>query len=272
MGATLAMMAALAFVPAQAGELTLTNVRPTYGLHGPTRKDADAPKLRAPDAFVLSFEIEGLKVSEDGRVQYSIGMEVTNKDGKVLYGEKPVNQEAVYALGGKSVWAYVAAGIGTDVTPGEYALTAMVTDRAAKTTKKLTRKYQVLPAGFGISGFSLIYDNKDRTPAPPVGVPGQSLVVNFIVTGFERKAAEDKKSKQPHVTVSMRVLENGKPTLTKDQVGVVKEVSEKFSALPITFGLALNRAGKFTVELKAIDEFSKKSATQTFDLRVVEVK
>src|SRR5438132_13188816 len=89
MWATLAMTAALSLAPAQASELTLTNVRPTYGLHGPTRKDADAPKLRAPDAFVLTFEIEGLKVSEDGRVQYSIGMEVTNKDGKVLYAEKP---------------------------------------------------------------------------------------------------------------------------------------------------------------------------------------
>src|SRR5260370_16043583 len=117
MWATPAMTAALSLAPQQASELTLTNVRPTYGLHGPTRKDADAPKLRAPDAFVLSFEIEGLKVSEDGRVQYSIGMDVRDQNGKVLYPDKPANQEAVYALGGKSVWAYVAAGIGTDATP-----------------------------------------------------------------------------------------------------------------------------------------------------------
>ena len=41
MWTALAMTAALAYVPAEQGELTLSHVRPTYGFLGATRKDAD---------------------------------------------------------------------------------------------------------------------------------------------------------------------------------------------------------------------------------------
>jgi hypothetical protein len=41
---------------------------------------------------------------------------------------------------------------------------------------------------------------------------------------------------------------------------------------PANFFLYLNRAGKYTVELEGIDEVSKKKATQTFDINVVELK
>src|SRR5947208_12111302 len=94
MWTTLAMTAALAFAPAQ-GELTLTNVRPTYGLFGPTRKDADDLKLLAGEVLLIAFDIEGLKVAPDGEVQYSVGIEVTNnKDNKTLFKAEPEEQKA----------------------------------------------------------------------------------------------------------------------------------------------------------------------------------
>ena len=87
MWATLAMTAALAYAPQQGDGLAVTNVRPTYGLFGAKRKDADAPKLLPGDAIYLSFDIENLKAGEDGLVQYSVGMELS-RDGKVQLGEK----------------------------------------------------------------------------------------------------------------------------------------------------------------------------------------
>ena len=75
--ATLALSAAL-YAPTQ-GELTLSNARPTYGILGAARKDADMPKLLPGDQICVSFDIENLKIGDDGKVQYSIGMEVADK-------------------------------------------------------------------------------------------------------------------------------------------------------------------------------------------------
>ncbi len=267
MWTTLAMTA-LACAPQQTGELTLTNARPTHGFLGSVRKDADAPKLLPGDAFFISFDIENLKVGEDGRVLYSIGMELTDKNNKVLYKQEPQDQVAYNSLGGSRHPALVATEVGTDTPPGEYTLTGTVTDRAAKVTKKLSRKFEVLPRGFGVVRLGLRFDDKGNVPAPPVGVPGQVMYVNFFAAGFER----DPKTKQPKVKASMRVLQDGKPTLEKEVSGVVEQLSADLPFIPMTFVLNLNRSGKFTIELKVTDELGKKTATESFDLNVVEAK
>lgn len=269
MWATLAMTAALSFAPQQATELGITNVRPTYDMFGARRKDADAPKLLPGDKFFLSFDITGLKVGPDGYVNYSIGMELT-KNGKVQFGEKPIELRSYNSLGGNRTPAFAATELGTDTPPGKYALTATVIDHANKNaTKKVTREFEVLPKEFGLVRFSLKYPSQDLIPAPPIAVPGQSLLVGFMASDFKR----DPKTKLPHVTATMRVLEDGKPVLQKGVVGAAKNAPENFSLLPMTFLLGLNRAGKFTVELTITDELAspKKKATHTFDLTVLDL-
>jgi len=267
MWTTLAMTAALAFAPAQQGELTLTNVRPTHGLFGPTRKDADDLKLLAGEVLLLAFDIEGLKVAEDGEVKYSVGMEVTsNKDNKTLFKKEPEELKTISLLGTSRQPAFTSVEIGTDTPPGEYTLTAIVSDRAGKASKNVSRKFHVLPKAFGLVRLQLSYPNGPL--APPVGVPGQTLLVNFAAIGFDR----DKKTKQPNVVASLRVLENGKPTLAKDTTGAVDKFPEEQAVIPLTFSLPLNRSGKFTVELKIHDKITDKTATQSFDLNVLEMK
>jgi hypothetical protein len=268
MWTTLAMTAALAFAPAQQGELTLTNIRPTHGLLGPTRKDADDLKLLAGEVIVLSFDIEGLKVAADGEVEYSVAMEVTsNKDNKTLFKKEPEELKAYNILGTSRQPAFASVEIGTDTPPGEYTLTATVSDRAGKTSKKLTKKFEVLPRALGLVRLQLTYPPNGPF-APPVGVPGQTLLVNFGGIGFAR----DQKSKQPNVVASMRVLENGKPTLEKESSGAVNKLAEEQSVMPLTFVLPLNRSGKFTVELKILDKNTDKTVTQSFDLTVHDMK
>src|SRR5687768_4385459 len=150
MWTALAMTAALSYAPAQQGDLKLTNVRPTLGILGSPRKDVDNPKLLIGDAFVVSFDIENLKVSDEGRVKYAVGMELKNKEGKVLYREEPQDLEIINSLGGSRVPAFVATQTGTDTAPGEYTLTALVKDREAKTEQSFTRKFEVTPLQFGI--------------------------------------------------------------------------------------------------------------------------
>ena len=264
MWATLAMTAALAYAPQQGDGLAVTNVRPTYGLFGAKRKDADAPKVLPGDSFLLSFDIDNLKVGADGLVRYSIGWELS-RNGKVQLREKGQASETYNIFGGSSVPGFTATQLGTDAPPGKHTLTVIVNDLAAKTTKKITQDFEVLKKDFGLVRFGLAYPS-DGAPAPPFGVTGQTLMVGYAALGFER----DKKTKQPHVSTTLRVLENGKPVLAKPVSAAVMDAQPNFTLLTMNFILPLNRAGKFTVELTITDELAspKKTARHSFELTV----
>lgn len=262
---TLALVAALQLTPSQGGKLDLTNIRPTYGVLGSTRPDT---KFLPGDTFFLAFDIENIKVSDDGRVQYGMTMEVTDAKGKVWFKEDKEQErlQAVNYLGGTKLPAFANVDIGLNMPAGDYTLKVNVTDRAAKVSKELSQKFEVQAAAFGLVRLTTSYDDAGRLPAPMIGVPGQGMHINFAAVGFER----DKSKKNPHITVEMRVLDDaGKPTLPKPFPGEVTDVPEKLHAVPMGFGMVLNRPGKFTVELKATCNISKKTATLKFPLTVL---
>ena len=66
---------------------------------------------------------------------------------------------------------------------------------------------------------------------------------------------------------------DGKPVLAKPFGGAVtKGVPEKDTSLPIQFHVALNRPGKFTLELKATDTLAGKTWSHSFPITVHAVK
>ena len=113
---------------------------------------------------------------------------------------------------------------------------------------------------------SYISDPPQQLPAPTFGAVGQTIWVNFWVTGFERST-----KKFPDLRAELTVLdEKGKPVHAKPYYGDANtEVNEAFKVVPMQFWLALNRPGKFTVEVKAIDRVSKKEAKMSFPFTVV---
>jgi hypothetical protein len=261
---SLLLLAALA-VPGQADGLTLTDARLTYGLLGPKR---DSAKFLPGDGLYLAFMVDGVTVAADGKVQYSIALEVAGPGGKTIFRQPPRDEEVINSLGGSRLPAFAQVQIGQEQAPGEYTLKVTVTDRATKKSASLEQKAEVLPKAFGLVHLTTTDDQKGQMPAGVLGV-GQSLYVNSHVIGFQRGGGG-----QPNVAVELRVLdEAGKPTLAKSLTGRVdKGVPPKDPVLPVQFLLSLNRAGKFTVELKVTDEVAGKTATQTFPLTVHEAK
>src|SRR4051812_44857439 len=120
MWASLALFSALSLAPAQAGQLSLTNARVTYGMFGPERKEP--VKLVVGDSFFLAFDIENLQVSPDGRVSYSMAMTLVDKAGKPHYKQEPTELEALLSLGGTSLPGNAEVMVGLDTPPGEYTL------------------------------------------------------------------------------------------------------------------------------------------------------
>jgi hypothetical protein len=270
MWATLAFVTALSLAPHQAGSLKLTNDRATYGVLGASRTDN---KLFPGDIYFVTFDIENLDVGEDGRVLYSMGMDLINSKGKSEYSKEPTDLEARNDLGGKSMPGFAAADIGLETVPGEYTLKVTVTDRRSKQTQTLMRKFEVLPREFALVRTHLAYVAQAPVPAPPVLAAGQAIFFNCSAVGFSR----DKSNKdQPNVGIEIVIRdENGKPTLpnpVKDEVTMLPENARNVSALPIGIPVQLNRAGKFTLELEATDRLTKKKAKVSIPIQVVELK
>jgi len=265
MWATLALTTALSLTPAQKGQLQLTNIRPTYWVLGQERKE----NIVLPgDIFVVSFDIENLKVQPDGVVKYSMGMELNMKGkAKPEFQKEPMPLETVNILGGSRLPSFARAVTGPDTVPGEYTLKVTVTDRAANQSQVLTQSFQVVPPRLGFVRAALTYESGQEAPA--LAAPGQTLLLNFAVVGFTL----DKKS-QPSLTVEMTIVdETGKPTLAAPITGAIREVKEEFKKLiPWQFILQLNRAGKFKIHIKTTDRLLNKSAEMDLDLNVVESK
>jgi hypothetical protein len=263
-----ALAIALGLAPGQAGQLELTNVRPTYGILGAPRPTND---VLPGDVFWLAFDMQNVKLTPTGKVEYSMGFEVLNSKGtpQIKEEEKDRTLLADTTLGGNRLPIFARADVGLDTPPGEYTMKVTVTDRTAKTSKVLERKFKVLPLTFGLVRLSTSYDQRGDLPAPMFGVPGQFLHVNFVAVGFER----DKAKKQPNLQVELNVLDDkNKPVLAKPDTGTVNEknsVPENARGLPMVFVMALNRPGKFTVELKATDLVSKKTAKLNFPLTIL---
>src|SRR5438093_7606915 len=97
---TLALAAALTLAPAQNPALDISNARVTFGGEfGPTRPDN---RLLPGDIFFLAFDIDNLKL-DDGKVQFAIGMEVTDATGKTFFSQKPTEHDVLLPLGGSKL-------------------------------------------------------------------------------------------------------------------------------------------------------------------------
>lgn len=258
---TLALFAAMSFSPAQGG-LTLSNERITFGgQFGPTRPDA---RFLPGDVFFLVFDMNGLKQDQVGHVEYSIGMVVTDPQGKVIFEEKPTDQQSLIPLGASKFPARAFFGIGLDLR-GKFNCKVTVTDKSTSAAKSIEKEFEVLPPAFGIVGFNTSYDREGNMPSPMRGFAGQAIYLHFVTVNFTRGA-----NKQPHNTIEMRILDAANnQTTEKPLVFEVKsDVKEESNGIDWDLFLPLNRPGSYTVELKAEDKLTGKTYKMTFPLVV----
>ena len=242
--------------------LQLTNVHATYGVRGPLRADN---KVMAGDAFVLTFDIEGMTVSDQGEVQYSMATEATDSSGKVIFKHKPHDHQAVIALGGHQIPAFARFNIGLHQAPGDYQVKVTVTDKPSNQTQSITQTVTVLPPDFGIVHVEMSTDEEGKDPTVVFGT-GEVLRLHLMLVGFGRNQPDN----QPDVQMEVRVLdESGQPVLAKPfSAEINKDTPPDAQALPAQFALAMNRPGKFTVTVKATDKVSNKAAELSLPLQV----
>ncbi len=260
---TLALALVLGGPGAANGPLEITDVRSTYGYLGSPRPRTGT----IPGEIVhFAFNIKNLTLDKQGRAHYTMAMEILDSKGQVYYKEAPHNAVAQNCLGGNSLPCTAQLAVALDTPPGEYTMRVTIQDRKTKKTATFEGKGKVLPATFGLIRVGTFADAEGKVPAPSVGVVGSTLYVNFAAAHFAR----DKKTKQPNLFVKMRVLDDkGKPTFSEPLTGRAnKDIAENDAIVPMQFGLTLNRAGRFTIELEATCEICGSSTRVQLPLRV----
>jgi hypothetical protein len=262
MWTTIALLSVLATVPAESG-LSLTHVRSTHGLLGPLRQDET---LAPGDNLFICFDIDGMRVDSEGKVRYSMAIELSDGTGNRVFRQVPKEQEARASLGGDSVPAYARLNVGLDTPAGDYRMKITVKDLASGQEQSLNRDLKVLPKDFALVRTTLTLDVDAQYPAA-VFVRGQGVWVQSSAVGFAASPG-----KKPDVMFEMRVLDDaGRPTLAKPVTGTPPEkLPENLKGLPLGFPLTLNRPGKFTIELQATDRTSGKKAKVSLPLVVQE--
>ena len=260
MWTTIALLSVLAVAPAQAG-LSLTHVRSTHGLLGPERQN---DTLAPGDMLFVCFDIEGIRIDDEGKVRYSMAIELSDASGKSVFRQAAKEQEARASLGGASVPAYARLDVGLDTPRGDYQLKILVKDLASGRQQSLTRDLKVLAKTFALVRTTVTLDTDARYPAA-VFACGQGVWVQSSAVGFVQDGG-----KKPRLVFEMRVLDDsGRPTLAKPVTGTPpKDLSDNLSGLPMAFPLTLNRPGKFTVELRASDQISGKKTRITIPILV----
>jgi hypothetical protein len=244
--------------------LSVANERLTYGHLGPTRPKA----VYLPgDVIHLDFEVRNLKFDADGRAIYATTLEVAHAGGKIIFRKELRDTSIVNNFGGDRLPCAAHLRIPLETAAGAYTLRVMVRDRGTDQTVQVKRKIEVAPAGFGLVQVGTSADREGNIPWSPIGVVGDAIYFNFSVVGFGREV----KTKQPDIHVALRILdEKGKQVNTTKLTGAAKgNVPESFRVVPMQFGLTLNRPGRFTLELTAVDRISGKQASLSFPLRIV---
>ena len=258
---TLTLLTALTLAPAQGDKLDLTNLRITHGLQGPTRA---SNKFLPGDPVFLAFDIDGISVSKEGKVAYTMGLDVTDAAGKSWHKVEPTERVEFAPLGGNKMPGRAFVTLGVDAPPGEYKVALTTTDNVSKAKGSFEYKFEVLKPDLGIIGVYASMDPEGKTPAHTTGFVGGGVWVQFAATGFKRDSA---KKNQPELKFDMTTLdEKGTPTMKEPLSVTATALDEKDPIYRMRFYLPMTRTGKFAARMTVTDKVANKSVT--FDLPV----
>lgn len=245
MWTALAFVLALDAVSPAADALAVTDVRATYGAFGATRPDK---KVLAGESFCLTFNIRNLKADAGGELQYSLAIELLNPRGKAEWKLNAPPSKGRTLLGGNALPAFAQAATETTAAPGKYTAKVTVTDERTQRTAVLTQGFEVLPADFGIADLAVSRDAKGSLPASPRGVVGETLYLQFAVLGFKLNDRNN-----PAVDLTLRVLDEAGRPVAAPVEGPLTQAPPPGSKAEAFLAVPLNRAGKFIMELTAVD-------------------
>ncbi len=238
------------------GAPTLSNVRFTYGELGPERKTTT---FLPGDLLFLAYDINNISVNDEGKISYSMAMEVYDNAGKAIFKKDPLEKEDYLPLGGTTLPARAFISIGFDLQAGTYKCKVIVTDRTTKQTVTCEKEFVVSKPDFGLVHVMFSADGEAKFPLSNTGIVGQSIFLHFAVVGFERDAKKDAVESELNIEI---VDSTGKSVVKKpfptEKIG--RQIQKTDKGYPLNVQLPLTRQGEYKITIIAKDLVSKKTS------------
>jgi hypothetical protein len=252
----IAAVFALGLIPGVSSAVEINNIRPCYFPFGATRLNTSC---LPGDVLWLTYDIEGLAI-KDGNVNYVTILELFDPKGKSLFKEENENKVSPQ-LGGASMPGDLHVIVGPKLAPGKYSIKFSVHDKNGKDAKAFSYPFDVVPETFGFVGVS----------APAVGFPGQRYVTGFALVNMTLDA-----KKNPNAEITIRILDAKKAEVSKVKMFLPRDLPDntdldKANFVPLSYPIFLNRAGRYTIQVNAIDKNGNKMAELSYPLTVADL-
>lgn len=261
---TVGLTCLLAMLPEQTGKLSIENTRLLHGVPGLPR---DSNKFIHGDSFYLAFDIKGVQSDAEGKVSYSLVTEVMF-NGRLEFKHESKDLEAIDSLGGNVLPGFTQLNIGKDQPDGKYTVKVTATEKKTKAVASVVQDFFLEKGDLGIVRIRTTADRDEKVPTA-IFSTGEDMWLNLSIVGFARD-----KSMQPNLKVSMEIIDfNGKPTVQKPPVAEIsKGVAPEVDLVPLQFYVSLNRAGKYKIKLKVMDQITGKNSSVEIPLEVSQAK
>lgn len=260
----------LAIVASNQSALKIENSRLTYGAPGPDRASA---QVFPGDEVYLSFELSGFQADPNGVAKIKLTTEVFGKEGKLEYKQDSGEAPALDLFKGGKLHLNARVDVGGKTPPGTYKVKVTATDVVGKGTASTEKEVTLLEPTLAVVKAGLFADQGLRASAQ-VFATGQPAFVAFSVVGFAREASTN----HPKLKIEM-VVKDDKGAVVTDKPNIAIDATQP-NKVPSTtqllqgeFQIPLNKAGTYTLEIKATDLTNNKvSQPAVLKLVVVDVK
>ncbi|MBI1832552.1 MAG: hypothetical protein HYR84_14015 [Planctomycetes bacterium] len=255
-----AVVCLLGFVANQASAVDIKNIRACYGPFGATR--TGKAECLPGDKLWITYDIEGLVVDpKTKKVTYETTLELLDSKNKTFFKD-PVTTDTIPAFGGTSMPGDLHVNIGKQ-PPGEYSIRLTIHDKVGKDAKTFSYPITVVADGFGMIEVS----------AQAVGILRLPYAVIFKLVNLKLDGG-----KQPKAEVSLQIFDDKMKPVNEKPITMMLPRDlpdgidlEKLNMVVVPFPLELNRAGRFTIEVKAIDKLADKKIELRYPLTVIDV-
>jgi hypothetical protein len=261
----MATLALLLVATAAQAKLEIQDIKAAFGPLGPERKSLEVQPF---DDLLLRFTVSGLKCDDEGKMDVTEVLKLTDADGKVLLEQKlPIKD--VLPLGGNRMNLDAHLNVGDKIPEGTYSFSITVKDNLADESVSFDRKVTAKAPSFSLVSPEFFYDPDYKVFAPAGGVVGQKLHFRMKGVGF------DKSPGKVDAEMTIQLLDaKGKEVMPKPITVKIAsddpEVVKKANFLTLNGQVALNRAGDFTLVVKLTDKLAKKTVELALPVKVIE--
>jgi hypothetical protein len=207
-------------------------------------------------------------------LRYVLHLELTGPGDKVIFRQKLPEFVQVRVMGNTKVRQALHIALPEDAVPGNYRLQIRVEDSQNPDAKPASQslQFKVVPQEFGIVHFQLysIYTPQVQLPCPGVGVVGQIVHVTAIVL----RGKKGQPDQLWNLDVEMHLLdEQGKPLAGSFPViGQFRKIPGDLDYLDVRFDLPVQKAGKFTIAIQAVEPGTGRSAKLLVPFQAIDLQ